>query len=790
MERRGATLSAGLFATLLAAESVTATVPAALVQTTTVTAMTFLAGGAVAPPVLILAREGIQMLGFPKLTAATALAVLLGGLTVGAGALMGPVQEKNEPSSPKSEARNLDQPPPPAGAVARLGTARFRHGAAVSRILVTPDGQTILTQGQRSVRFWDAKSGEDRGAIDLTDDGPDFWTSSLTPDGKTLLTTRRNGTAQVWNLADRKLQRSFRLAEPPFDPNTLSRAAHAPDGSAIAVVTQDGSIRVCDVAAGRERPELRSHSDAVRVAEFTSDSKSLFLATDASASLLQWDAMTGRQITRLNFRPGMLNLVVSPDGTRVIGYSQTQPNSGETGRGQGGSQRRIEELVVKEIGGLVNPYTLGGHASAATALAFTPDGNFLLAPDRLSNNRILLQWDLATRRAVRQFLPLAGSITALAFTPDGQTLITADDALHFWNWKTGNPIDRPSDPVRIEAPGFVQTGTGLLASPAGEGAGIVVREVATGREIRRFVAGIDGQTKPPLLTALAVSQDGRTIVAAASVPTDIGPMGSWESALWVWDLTNGNLRHRLPTAHMYSRLALNHDGTLLAATSRQDAVAFWGLKAGQPWEMPGGVKPPANTLIGFLPDGATFATFDPSRMAATFWTLATGEVTYVEAERGDGGGFRRGAGSPKGRGGARGSPLLSDPSRGMRLGRSSAVVTVGPDFRMAAEGYSDSGGPANAVRVADLKVGQYISTIGGSRYEIRFVALSNDARRVAAATDTDTPTITAWDVATGRELRRFTGLRGHATGLEFTPDSKRLVAASSDGTLLVWDVPE
>src|SRR5205814_6566285 len=52
MERRGATLSAGLFATLLAADAVTATVPATLIQTTTATAMTFLAGGAVAPPVL------------------------------------------------------------------------------------------------------------------------------------------------------------------------------------------------------------------------------------------------------------------------------------------------------------------------------------------------------------------------------------------------------------------------------------------------------------------------------------------------------------------------------------------------------------------------------------------------------------------------------------------------------------------------------------------------------------------------------------------------------------------
>jgi RNA polymerase sigma factor (sigma-70 family) len=784
MERRGATLSAGLFATLLAADAVTATVPAALIQTTTATAMTFLAGGAVAPPVVTLAREGLQMLGFPKLTAATALAVLLGGLTVGAGALIGPVNEKNDPPTPKSDVRNPDQPPPPAGAVARLGTARFRHGAAILRILVTPDSQTILTQGLRSMRFWDATTGADRGTIDLTDDGANFWTSSLTPDGKTLLTTRSNGTAQIWNLADRKLLRSFRLADPPFDPNTLVRAAHAPDGSAIAVVTQDGSIRVCDVASGRERPELRSHSDAVRVAVFTSDSKTLFLASDVG--LLQWNAASGRQTNTFKFPPGMQNLAVSLDGKRVAGFSMNQQrNTGDSIRA--GSSIATFELVVLDITS-GNEYKLGGHPSARSVLSFTPDRQFLLAPDSTANDRILLQWDLATGRAVRQYLPLAGAISALAFMPDGQTLITADDALHFWNWKTGNPVNRTPEPVRIEAPGFVQTSNGLIVSPGGGGAGIIIRELASGREVRRLVAGREGQTRPPLLTALAVSDDGRTLAAAASLPTDIGPRGSWESALWAWDLSNGKLRHRLPVARMYSRLALNHDGTLLAATSRQDPVAFWDLNTGKPWELPGDVKPLANSLIGFPPGDTTFATLYAPHMYSSLWTLATGAVTRIGPEIGDSGFGRRGAGAPKGRGRGFG---LSDPSREQRLGQSPALFAVTSDFRMVAEGYSDSGGLVNAVRVADLQAGQFIKTIGGgSIFGIRCVALSNDARRVAAATDTETPTITAWDVATGRELKRFTGLRGQATGLEFTPDGKRLVAASSDGTLLVWDVPD
>src|SRR5205823_997288 len=83
----------------------------------------------------------------------------------------------------------------PAAAVLRHGAPVFRHGDEIINVLVTPDDKSILTQGHRAVRLWDAVTGQEQGALELPDDGPDFWTASLTPDGKTLITTRHNGTA-------------------------------------------------------------------------------------------------------------------------------------------------------------------------------------------------------------------------------------------------------------------------------------------------------------------------------------------------------------------------------------------------------------------------------------------------------------------------------------------------------------------------------------------------------------------------------------------------------------------
>ena len=47
--------------------------------------------------------------------------------------------------------------------------------------------------------------------------------------------------------------------------------------------------------------------------------------------------------------------------------------------------------------------------------------------------------------------------------------------------------------------------------------------------------------------------------------------------------------------------------------------------------------------------------------------------------------------------------------------------------------------------------------------------------------------VTLWDVASGRQLRRLDGHDGAVNGLVFAPDGTRLATASGDNTLKVWD---
>ena len=50
--------------------------------------------------------------------------------------------------------------------------------------------------------------------------------------------------------------------------------------------------------------------------------------------------------------------------------------------------------------------------------------------------------------------------------------------------------------------------------------------------------------------------------------------------------------------------------------------------------------------------------------------------------------------------------------------------------------------------------------------------------------------VRVWDIASGRELRRFDNHPGGATAIAYLPDGRSLVTIGMDGVALVWDVSD
>src|SRR5262245_16172573 len=87
--------------------------------------------------------------------------------------------------------------PLPPGAVARLGTARYKVADSIRALALSSDGE-LLVGGSSVLHFWKARTGQPvRGVIWLE---YGFEALALAPDGKSLATSAGTGNLCHWDV--------------------------------------------------------------------------------------------------------------------------------------------------------------------------------------------------------------------------------------------------------------------------------------------------------------------------------------------------------------------------------------------------------------------------------------------------------------------------------------------------------------------------------------------------------------------------------------------------------------
>jgi len=716
LERRGIA-AVGLALTVLTPQALQAAVSKSLLESSL--SLVFSTGAAVPATIsaLVLSSantmNGLAMKSILALLAATAVGV---GIYAGMGQADLPTKtegktEQVKPAEGEKVVRMDD--PLPAGSTLRFGTSRFRHGIAVSAMAVSADGKTaVAVNGNHmlgATRVFDLISG--RALYTLGGwEGTSIDAAAISPDGRTIV-TRQDFSLRVRDATTGKELRKIELKR----TDSYSRnewLAFTPDGKAIAATSQGKVVHLIDFESGKtirdfsnDNPEsnLSGGFSTVLGIAFSPDGKLMasggFTNDKGNYFARLWEVATGKEVRRFMHGKtsyGIPSLAFSPDartlatrshdgrlrlfdvdtgkqrktfpadgGGRRLGTVAFSPD-GKTVAAAGDSIRLYdvttgeERLCIdrKQACGL--QFTDGGKTltgavvgvlhrwDTVTGKALTPESagdsvveQILVTPDgtrvvtRGQNGDAHL-WDAATGEHLRH-IPVAQR--GLALSPDGRFLVwpVADESVKYSDPAqpnaiyTGNRLklyDLAADRFVERFGGFKADAQALAFAPDGKtlvtvdynNATVRMWDVAAGKELRSFrVARENEKTSPYFVWSASLSPDGATLAVTYQRTGTRGIVGT--HSIRLYDVATGTERHELSGhLHYVSAPAFSPDGKLVV-TASPALSPFLQMQLKLPanqvfvWDVTTGKR--VAGLPDGLPLGAVVAAFSPDgRMLA------------------------------------------------------------------------------------------------------------------------------------------------------------------------------
>jgi RNA polymerase sigma factor (sigma-70 family) len=662
--------------------------------------------------------KGLVMKSILALLAATAVGV---GIYAGMGQADPPqkAEEKKEEAKPAQEEKVVQRDDPlPAGSTLRFGTSRFRHGIPVSTLAVSADGKTAVAVNGNHIlgaaRVFDLVSGRALYTLGRTM----IEAAAISPDGRTIV-TKQDFSLRIRDAATGKEIRKIELqrVNSGVSYSRNEWVAFTPDGKALVVTSQGGVIHLIDFESGKTIRDFSNHNPESKLGgdwstvlgiAFSPDGKWMAsggFANDKGIYFARlWEVETGKELRRFPHAKnsyGIPSLAFSPDaktlatrshdgrlrlfdvdtgkerktfppdgGGRRLGTVAFSPD-GQTVAAAGDSIRLYDTMTGeerlridrKQACGL--QFTDGGKTltgavmgviyrwDTATGRSLTPEGGdsiveqILVTPD---GKRIVTRgqggdthlWDAANGKHLRAWK--AGWQRGMAMSPDGRFLVwpIVDASVQFTDRQDPRTIregyrlrlyDIAADKFVDRFRGFKGDAHDLTFTKDGKKLVTVDRHdsmvriwnVEAGKEERSFQAEPEAEKKQIYnVWRMALTPDGKTIAVAYDSAETEGGLGSRDTPHLVrlWDVASGKEKHTLNGHWDYVLdMAFSPDGRWLATTSEKSSFVWDTATGTKVAALPDGL-PMGATAVAFSRDGHLLATALPEG-TIQLWEVAT-----------------------------------------------------------------------------------------------------------------------------------------------------------------------
>jgi WD40 repeat protein len=569
---------------------------------------------------------------------------------------------------------------------------------------------------------------------------------AFSPDGQRLAAAGHDKTIKVWEVADGRELATLKghtgdwVVELAFAPGGKLLASAGARANQVQGGAMADEVRIWDIAQAKL---VRAIPDAGHSVAFSPDGTRLAVCTERTAKLGGQLGIVGGALQVLDAQTGQAVWSMPGDG-----WSEKELHYSPDGKRLATSHGRSGEVRIRDAASGKLLQTLRGHKDAVACLAFSGDGKRLATGGSDQSVKI---WDLNQGRELIVYHGHTGAVGAVTFTPDGKTLATAgaDRTVRIWD-ATAEPGTRV---LPTSEGGAVET----LPSPDGKHLAVVRRRLlAFDLSLVEAESGRLGHTLRSFLFFQGYSRDIRRCFSAdgmALASTD------GKNLVQVWDVATGRERASFRGhSQQVMALAFSPDGRTLVSADSDKTIKLWDVATARAQQsLQGELSPLA---LAFSPDGRrlTVAGYGRARYEktgersvrvilpgrGTVWDLAAARALF---------------------------PLPDHDSQ-------TVAVAFSPDGTRIATASWDG-----TAKIADAASGKELHHLGGHTGYVWDVAFSPDGRRLATG-GTD-ETIKLWDPSTGQEVLELNASTV-VSRLQFSPDGQQLVAYLA-GQVKLWD---